>query len=68
MFFYISTLAFMVLLSLNSEFEFEFKKKKNLLSLYTHFRKGLEALLAVDTFEGLVVLAVCWLVLCQFLR
>ena len=35
---------------------------------YTHFREGFKALLAVNAFEGLVVLAVCWLVLRQFLR
>jgi hypothetical protein len=34
----------------------------------TNLRKDSKALLAVNTFEGLVFLAVCWLVLCQLLR
>lgn len=35
---------------------------------YTHFRECFKALFAVSAFEGLVILTVCWLVLCQFLR
>lgn len=43
-------------------------KQKTNIKHRSHFSECSEALLAVGTFEGLVILAVCGLVQCQLLR